>query len=198
MATFNGTITQSSDDAHQSGTGTVTTNGTTIGLGGAALWAGFRIANVTIPPGSTINSAPASVVLTTTTNDTPQLDIYGEAADNANTYTGSSTEISGRPRTASKVNWSGTDIGTGRKTIGDLKTIVQEIIDRPGWSSGNAINFLFDALSGIGLVIAAYDQDPADAFQITIDYTPPAAGGITTPKTARARLTTRIGGVLTA
>ncbi len=176
MATFNGTITQSSDDAHQSGTGNVTTNGTTIGLGGPALWAGFRIANVTIPQGSVINSAIASAVLTTTANDTPQLDIYGEAADNANTYTGSSNEISNRPTTTNKLNWSDTDIGTGRKTIGDLKAIVQEIISRPGWSSGNAINFLFDALSGIGLVIAAYDQDPADAFQIVIDYTPPGSG----------------------
>jgi len=173
---FNGTVTQSSDDAYQSNTGTVTTNGTTIGLGGPALWGGFRIANVTIPPGSIIDSAIASVVLTTSANDSPAFDIYGEAADNAATYSGSSNEISNRTTTTSKVNWSGTDIGTGRKTIGDLKAIVQEIVDRPGWSSGNAMNFIFDALSGVACTIAAYDGDPADAFQIDINYSTSIVG----------------------
>jgi hypothetical protein len=50
----------------------------------------------------------------------------------------------------------------------DLTAIVQEIVDRPGWASGNAMAFI---LQGIGRRTAvAYDQDSAKAPLLHVEY----------------------------
>lgn len=174
MAIFNGAVTQSSDDAGESGNGTVTIDGTTIGSGGGATWAALRFQNVTIPPGSIINSAVVDLWFTSTPNSSPNHDIYCQAADNAATFAASSNNISGRPRTTAKTPWTATSIGTGNQNTPDLAAAVQEVIDRDGWSSGNALAIVFDAIaSGDGIVFAAYDHATLAAPAITIDYTPP-------------------------
>ena len=68
--------------------------------------------------------------------------IQGQAADNAAAFaTGASP--SSRPRTTASVNWSPVpwtrgEAGANQRTP-DLKTVIQEIVSRPGWASGNAL-----------------------------------------------------------
>ena len=72
------------------------------------------------------------------------LSIDGEAADSAPTFTSAPGRISARPATEAVVEWepapwptigaAGPDQGTS-----GLSTIMQEIVDRPRWSSGNAL-----------------------------------------------------------
>lgn len=194
MASFSTSIAASSDDAREAGVGTVTLNETTPSTSGTSRWLGFRYTNVTIPAGSTINSAKQTVVIIGS-NDNPDLDIYGEDTDDAATFTTTSYNITGRTLTTAKVNWTASGIGTGSKDTPDLKTIIQEIIDRPGWSSGNDIALLWDSLSSSNyIVIYAYDNG-SNIPSITIEYTEPASGGAN-PKTAGIRLTTKVGGVL--
>lgn len=169
MATFNTSITASSDDARELGTGVIELSATTINTSGTGVWLGFRYTNVTIPPGSVITNAYQTVV-TYGTNDDPNLDIYGQATDDAATFTTSSYNITGRSRTTAYVNWSATDIGTGSKNTPDLKTIIQEIIDRPGWSSGNDIALLWDSLGSSYIAIRTYDYG-SNIPSITIEYT---------------------------
>jgi len=60
------------------------------------------------------------------------------------------------------------DIRDDQKTT-DLKTIVQEITDRPGWLSGNSMSFI---VNGTGQSIAeSYDGDEDKAPLLTIQYT---------------------------
>lgn len=191
MATFSTSIAASSDDARETGGGTVTLNATTINSSGTGVWLGFRYTNVTIPSGSTINTAKQTVYVHS--SDDPNLDIYGNDVDDAATYTTTSNDITGRTLTTAKVTWSATDIGTGSKDTPDLATVIQEIIDRAGWSSGNDIALLWDSLGGSSIAIRAYDYG-SDYPSLTIDYTAPSSGS--NPKTARIRLTTKVGGTL--
>lgn len=192
MTSFSTSIAASSDDAREDSVGSVTLNANTLSTSGGGSWLGLRFTNVTIPQGATITSAYQTVYVHS--NDDPNLDIYGEATDDAATFTTSSKNITNRSLTTAKVNWSATDIGTGSKDTPELKTIIQEIIDRAGWSSGNDIVLIWDSLGGSAVIFRSYDYG-SDIPSITIEYTEPASGGAN-PKTARIRLTTKVGGVL--
>ena len=143
------------DDAEQVGT-TVTTTTTasspmTLGRdpSNANTTAGLRFSGVQVPKGATITSA--TLVFTpdaTPGSGTVTVNIDGEAADNAATYSTASSNISSRTLTSAgnRVSWS---VGTwtastanANSTTPDLKNIVQEIINRSGWQTGNAVNFI--------------------------------------------------------
>ena len=106
---------------------------------------GLRFQNITIPQGATIDSA--FIVITShepkTVEDVAKLTIAAEAADNAPTFTMESL-ITARTKTAATVKWDVAEewgLWTTHKTP-DVKSIVQEIIDRSGWSLGNSIAFM--------------------------------------------------------
>lgn len=186
MTTFSAYVAASSDDAYQSGS-TVTINGGYPNTNGSTVWVGFRFTNVTIPAGSTINSA--YINLSILAADDPDVDIYGNDVDDAATFTTASNDISSRALTTAKVNWTATNIGAySRKDSPDIKTIVQEIIDRAGWSSGNAIAILFDSLSSNYINFKAYDsgEGATQYAKLTIDYTPPTYDDSLTLGMARA------------
>ena len=100
--------------------------------------------------------------------------ITGEGQDNPGAFVKQNFHISDRTPTAASVNWS--DIpawaagarGSDQATP-DLSSIVGEIINRPGWTSGNAIAFM---LTGSGLRQAwTYDADPNESAELIVDYT---------------------------
>ena len=111
---------------------------------------GLRFNELIIPNGATITSAsiqftvdedvdnPADVVLT----------ISGEAVDNATTFSSTGFDISNRALTAANVDWNIPvwatvgEAGPDQRTT-DIKTIIQEIVNRPGWVSENSINIIF-------------------------------------------------------
>jgi hypothetical protein len=191
---FNAAIAASADDAQQATT-TVAITGVTIIVDGAGNWLGFRFQNVTIPQGSAINAATMSVYVQSGATDDPDVDIYCEAADNAATFAATANNISNRARTTAKTNWTAANIGTAWRTTPDFAAVVQEVTDRAGWASGNALAVIFDGLSASALRVRAYDNG-AEYATITIDYTAPSSGNATA-RTARARLTSLIGGGLT-
>lgn len=172
MAIFNTAIAASSDDAREVGAGTVSITDTFLHTGVATgILVGLRFTGVTIPQGATINSA--ILTIRTASNDDPDLDIYGQAADNAATFTTSSYNISGRTRTTAKTNWTASNVGLAQLVDSpDFKSVVQEIVDRPGWSSGNALVVITISLSASTLAFRAWDQGSTPP-EITIDYTPP-------------------------
>ena len=72
------------------------------------------------------------------------LSIQAENTDNATTFVNTNGNVSTRPRTAASVAWSPPawtsvgDAGAGQRTS-DLAAVIQEIVSRPGWSSGNSL-----------------------------------------------------------
>ena len=74
--------------------------------------------------------------------------IVGEAIDHSAAFTGVMFDLSTRARTADTVMWSidpwrDTQSGLGQRTP-DLASLIQAIIDDPGWSAGNALTLFFE------------------------------------------------------
>lgn len=169
MPTLNLQVGASTDDAREN-SGTMGLTSTSINAGGAGQRLGFRWTGVTIPQAATISSADVSFYVTSTANDTPNGATVGmQAADDAATFAAVTDDITDRTRT-STVTWSGTDIGAGWQTI-DVTTPVQEVIDRVGWVSGNAMATLLYGVSGTNVTITTWNGNPALAAKLDITYT---------------------------
>ena len=166
----------SGDDAREVSGGTTTINDTAITLAAGSHWAGIRFPNVTIPRTATIDSATLSIYIDT--NDDPLVDIYGEDVDNSAIFTTAASDVSGRTRTSQKVDWDGTNIGTGRVTLSvALGPIVAAIIGRTNWASGNALTLIFDSFAGSNVSFRTFDHASGEVAQLTINYT--TAAGVT-------------------
>lgn len=143
---------------------------------------GLRFTGVTIPQGSTINSA----IIRFRDDDTKTVNlvarIRGIAEDNTAEFV-LSPEDSARTRTKTTavVNWSATinqSTGSNRDTP-DITSIVQELVNRVGWVSGNAMAFYLDdngSPSGHYLSVNEYDDNPSYSAILIVDYTEPDPG----------------------
>lgn len=170
MTTFNASTAASSDDAMQSGS-TVTLADFNLGLYWSDYWIGLRFLNVTIPAGAVISAATLTVTVVGTAGDDPDLRIYGQDADDAAAFTTTANDISGRPRTTAYTTWTATGIGAGSKTSPDFAAVIQEIIDRAGWASGNDIALILDSQSGALFDFRSWDYGSGTAPAISITYT---------------------------
>ena len=153
-------VSASADDAYMYGatypgsnTATsLTSTSAWLGAGTTAYYnSGVRFLSVPIPQGATISSSSIKVngygVSSPDTTDC-DVSIIAEAADNAATFatTGHTTASVYNSKTTASARW---DIGTASWTSGtfyqstDISSVVKEVTDRAGWSSGNALVFLF-------------------------------------------------------
>lgn len=141
---------QSTDDGQQSG-GYVNTSFNYLELRvDLGRWGGaYRFPNVTIPQGATINSAYVSLICFVSTFRYPLDSIACEDVDSATILSsGTNYNISNRwnNRTDACVLWNDSVNAVPwdtRDSTPDVKDLVQEIVVRPNWKSGNAIMFLF-------------------------------------------------------
>lgn len=134
--------------------------------------AGIRFTNVTVPQGSTISSAYLTFTARYTNTDTVLTKVYGIDQDDTASM---SSDPTGRTKTTAAVDWDSTNHtqNTAYQSP-DIKTIVQEIVDRAGWSSGNDMGFLLlDDGSDDYCDNVPYDHegDSSKAFLLTINYT---------------------------
>ena len=170
MATFNASVTASSDDAQES-SGTMNLTATTLNANFTTHITGMRFLSVTIPQGATIDSATITVYLTSTTYDDPDINIKGEAADNPGTFTTANNNITNRTKTTASVNWTATGIGTGNKTSPDIAAVIQEITDRSGWASGNALVIFFTGNNSSSAIRWASADSANPTAQLDVTYT---------------------------
>jgi hypothetical protein len=124
-------------------------NGANLGLGyyGAQVnIAGIRFRNITIPKSATILTAKITLQASQSkSGDTCKVRIKGEATDNATTFS-TYADFVGRGVTTAYVDWTlaawtaDTDYDSP-----EIKTIIQEIVNRAGWASLNSlVLFLVD------------------------------------------------------
>jgi hypothetical protein len=126
---------------------------------GAAQRVGLRFDGVNIPPGWVVNAAWLQFRADEAGSAGASLTIQGEASADAAPFVRADGSLSGRPRTAAAVAWSPApwsvgQAGTAQRSP-DLAPVLQEIIDRPGWASGNAI----------ALVVGGSGSRVADSFE---------------------------------
>ncbi len=116
---------------------------------------GLRFGSVAIPKNATITAATIQFRADETSSGAAAaattLTIKGQAADNPTSFTTAKFNVSTRPQTIQSVQWSPPvwtiNAVTPAQQSPDLTAVVQEIVDRPGWASGNAMAFV---ISGTG------------------------------------------------
>lgn len=176
MATFSAAVAASADDARQVA-GTVTVNGSLLQCSATTDYVGMRFLNVTIAAGSTVSAATVDVYVPNLTYDDPDVDIYGEDADDAAAFTTAANNISSRTPTTATVAWTATGISSGWKTTPDIASVVQEIVSRGGWVSGNDMAIIFKGRSTDALRWEGYDGGTGNYATLNVTYT--TGGGLT-------------------
>ncbi|MGA1796336.1 MAG: PilC/PilY family type IV pilus protein [bacterium] len=121
---------------------------------------GIRFRDVTVPRGAAITNAYIEFKTDETSSVYTTLYFKGEASDNAAAFSESGNHtISGRARTSEVVSWQGVpawDQKNKKHQTPDLSPIIQEIVDRDGWTAGNALAII---ITGSGKRVAkSYDK----------------------------------------
>ncbi len=101
---------------------------------------------VSIPAGATIDSAFLTVVCENSGNDGGNTftNLFFEAADDPE-VPGSVADHAGRTRTTASTAWDGIDMTVDEDLNSpDITAVVQEVVDRSGWNSGQRMNFFWD------------------------------------------------------
>ena len=147
---------------------------------GSRLNVGLRWSSVAVPQGATITSA----TLTYTKNaggspadiaGTPTCRVTAVASDSAAQWS-SSIRPSNTSKTTAYTDHTGTS-GSGTASI-NVTSIVQEVVNRAGWASGNAMAFNLVGTSALaGNMRGLYDSSTANPPTLEVVYT--AGGGST-------------------
>jgi VCBS repeat-containing protein len=171
-------VAASSDDAEERSSGHVSLTSTDLELtfdSGVQMTqiVGMRFNGLPIPQGSAITKAYVQFQVDEATSDTTDLNILGEASDNAATFVSSGGDVSSRPTTNASVAWSPVpwttigDAGPDQQTP-DISPVIEEIVNRPGWASGNSVVVI---ITGSGKRVAeSYDGTQAGAPLLHIEY----------------------------
>jgi len=133
---------------------------------------GFHFNNVTVPQGQTIANAYLELCTSDTGWDDIYVTIYGNDVDNSNDF-GTEADVTGRTLTTASVDWTALNQGnTTWATSPTITTIVQEIVDRASWSSGNDLTILAFGKSDqvYNFAAYAYDGNPTYAGKLHIEY----------------------------
>ena len=180
----------SGDDGtwHNNGIGSLSITSPLIRIGDSATpddynrSAWLRFPGVTVPVGATITAASIEVHAAGLTGAIPQMKIDANAVDNAVAPT-TRSGVNAMVHTTASVLWTPPTWTTPTPyNSPDVSTVVQEIVNRGGWASGNAIMlFLLDTnvANILGQIsFNAVDGSPANAAVLSISYntsTPPTA-----------------------
>ncbi len=170
-------VSSSSDDVNQSGSALdVTSGGVWYGNGSSASesYTGLRFVDVPIPQGARVNSAHLEIY--TNGGWIPiSFRMNGDNVGNSLTFD-SSHAPSGRSLTNANVVHSSNQKWNANQwnALNEINGVVQEVINRPDWQSGNAMSIIMRGTgSSWGRIFGyAWDINPSLASKLVIDYTP--------------------------
>lgn len=187
IQTVQSQISSSSDDAEERGANAASNPGlidltssdlelTNDGSDGDQ-YIGMRFTNMTIPAGAKVLNAYIQFTVDEDDAAAGTVIFKAEDVDNATTFTSTSFDISSRTLTADSAVWSNIPVwstvgaaGQDQRTP-DLSAVVQAIINRAGWTSGNAINII---AYGTGERVAeSYDGSSSSAAKLIVEYVTP-------------------------
>lgn len=156
----------------------------------------IRFTAVDIPAGSTIDSATLNLTAGTLSSVVVITTVKAEAADNPAACS-SAADTNARTLTSASVNWdpSAWVVNTAYDSP-DIAAVIQEVVNRNGWASGNAMQLFWSTRStgwgGSTTLQGAY-PDTGNGPLLTVNYTPrlgfdlrgPVPPGLRSPRTMR-------------
>jgi hypothetical protein len=171
-------ISQREDDVEEAPTGNVSRGSSDLELvdDDGAQTIGLRFLLVNVPQGADITRAYVQWQAEDESTAPTLLFIEGEDADDSTGFIKTLHDVSQRARTLARVGWfplGWTEKGdaTPVQMTPDLSPILQEIVDRPGWASGNALSLIVNGFPGPGSRVAeAYDSLPSAAPLMHVEY----------------------------
>jgi hypothetical protein len=140
-------------------------------------YGGVRFQTIAVPAGATINAATLTVRLTSVTGS-PDLNIYGNAVDDAAAFASPGNRVKSMTKTSAVTNKTAWTSGADNDIA--VTSIVAEILGRAGWASNNDIAFgLFNnKTTGTHRIsFAALEHATLTEARLSIDYTAAGAGG---------------------
>ncbi len=149
MPTLNLQVSASNRDGFQPGSGLPNITEDYFAIGN---YTGYSVISAVsfivpdVPSEATIISATLTIVgFEDWTAGVVEAVIYGEAADNSAVLAATTDNIRGRTKTTASVSTGDLSVNVLDQDFPfDVTSLVQEIVDRPGWSAGNALTFLID------------------------------------------------------
>lgn len=144
-----------------------------LGEDSGAQLVGLRFRNLTLPKGAIITNAYLQFQTDEVTSGPINLLVQGEASDNASVFVAAVNNLAARPRTAAAVGWAPVGwakVGTAgaEQRTPNLAPLLQEIVNRAGWQSGNSLVLL---ITGTGKRTAeSYEGKAAAAPLLYIEY----------------------------
>ncbi|RDE24101.1 VWA domain-containing protein [Motiliproteus coralliicola] len=169
---INNRINSDTDNAVQASNGNVGTNIQKINISESGNPVGFRFTGVNVPSGATITDARLVFEIDDENPNDVTLLISGEDADSPTTFT-NSNNVTSRTKTSANSSWAiNTNPAEGNNLYSpNLSGIVQEIVNRSSWSSGNSMAFIVEHSSGSGYrTIESHKGDSSSAAQLLITY----------------------------
>jgi hypothetical protein len=166
-------VAAKTDDAEEKSNGSLDLTSSNVDLGTKP--SGLRFL-LPVPQGAHIIRAYVQFTADAPQTGTANLMIEGEASDNALTFGSSKHNIVNRLRTFHHVSWTPAGwptkgaAGLAQQTP-DLSAILQEIVERPGWASGQGLALLVTG-SGVRQAVS-YDTRPATAPLLHVEYVLP-------------------------
>lgn len=165
---------------------------------------GIRFTNVTIPQGSTINQATLRLAFQSNKKKNSTITVWAHDVDDAPAFDAGDSLTFPSNRTRTTASAVGPEAPFGLYAagstpgefadFGEITSIIQEIVNRPGWASGNAIALVLEDVDegccGFDtMIFNAWDQDDPTvapggqgslAPTLVVDFTPPSGGPQTT------------------
>ncbi|MBW2966581.1 hypothetical protein KY342_05745 [Candidatus Woesearchaeota archaeon] len=139
---------------------------------------GMRFRNIGIPQNATITYAHVQFTGEPSPGSgSPSLMIFGEDADNATIFSSTTYNITNRIMTSASVSWDPPSWSSGSAGANErtptISSIIQEIVNRPGWNSGNSLVILINGTGDASNYRRAesYEGLPADAPLLVVNYT---------------------------
>jgi hypothetical protein len=139
---------------------------------------GLRFKNVVIPRGAKINYAHLELCAAWDFESQVRSKFHGQNADNALPFS-TLEDFNSRPWTSASVYWD--DIPAWKAyswyTSPDISRILQEIVDRPNWQSGNSVVIIWEDFESRSISYIenarpawSFDGNPTLAPKLLIDY----------------------------
>ena len=135
---------------------------------------GLRFTGVRVPRGAVIRRAWVQFSADRRSTRTTRLRIRAQASDSAQRFRDRRFDLRRRTHVAATVAWSPrrwTSAGAlgGRQRTPNLRSVLQPVVNREGWRSGNAVALLF---TGSGRRVAASYESSRKAPTLHIEYVP--------------------------
>lgn len=139
----------------------------------------MRFTGLNIPQGATITNAYIQFSgERTLTGPSPTIEIVGEDADNPVTFARATSNALNRPKTTARITWNSIPSWTLDQRDADLQTpdlstIIQEIVDRAGYTSASAIALFAESLVGVSTDSRngkSWDNSPSEAPELFVTY----------------------------